>query len=285
MDQAAWNRFKEAMKERARLATFEGRIEQLEVICQRMPGTRPNRPLDVHLEEHSQAWYAEEILRAIRFVRHHLERGQASHAAAEALTVGALAAEAEARLNWPEMRLWLQLADKESKERALVGEVIRTVALAGQISDEYSAKRFGLDMEVEFKDDDGKPTGERLYLQLKSGDSHLKSRKRDGAEIYRIRHEDHAAYWMSQAYPVFLVIANSRGEVRWMEIRDYLKGTKDKGKQLRQIVFTGERFNVESVRRWRDQLLSQRSTHRAKRGRPTRPLHSDGRLRRPPVRG
>ncbi|MBI3418384.1 MAG: DUF4365 domain-containing protein [Verrucomicrobia bacterium] len=147
--------------------------------------------------------------------------------------------------------------DNESKDRALVGDVISTVALAGQIIEEYSAKRYGLDMEIEFKDDDGKPTAKKLYLQLKSGDSHLRRRHKDGAEIFQIHHEHHATHWMNQAYPVFLVIADSNGEVRWMEIRDYLKRESDNGKKtVKQIVFTGERFDVMSVRRWRDKVLT-----------------------------
>jgi len=146
--------------------------------------------------------------------------------------------------------------DSESKDRALVGDVISTVALAGQIVEEYSTKRYGLDMEIEFKDDEGKPTAKKLYLQLKSGDSHLKRRERDGAEIFQIHHPDHAKYWMEQAYPVFLVIGNSEGDVRWMEIRDYLKRESDNGQRpVRQIVFSGERFDVMSVRRWREKVL------------------------------
>ena len=146
--------------------------------------------------------------------------------------------------------------DNESKDRALVGEVISTVALAGQIIEEYSAKRYGLDMELEFKDDEGKPTALKLYLQLKSGDSHLRKRERDGAEVFQIHHEDHAKYWMAQAYPVLLVIANSAGEVRRMEIRDWLKRASDNGKKdVKQIVFQGERFDVMSVRRWREKAL------------------------------
>ena len=61
--------------------------------------------------------------------------------------------------------------DNESKERALVGEVISTVALAGQISREFNVSDHGIDMEIEFKDDAGEATGQKLYLQLKSGDS------------------------------------------------------------------------------------------------------------------
>lgn len=98
----------------------------------------------------------------------------------------------------------------------------------------------------------------KLYLQLKSGDSHLPRRERDGAEVFQIHHDDHAAYWIAQAYPVFLVIASSKGEVRWMEIRDYLKRASDNGKKpVKQITFEGERFDALSVRRWRDRVLGR----------------------------
>ena len=78
-----------------------------------------------------------------------------------------------------------RVLDNESKGRALVGDVISTVSLAGQIAREITVGDWGLDMEIEFKNDSGEATGKRFYLQLKSGDSHLKPRKKDGAEIIR----------------------------------------------------------------------------------------------------
>ena len=118
----------------------------------------------------------------------------------------------------------------------------------------------GLDMEIEFENNNGKLTAKKLYLQLKSGDSHLRRRNTDGAEIFQIHHPDHAAYWMNQAYPVFLVIADSKGNVRWMEIRDYLRRESEGGaKPVKHIVFKGERFDVMAVRCWRDYALSQPS--------------------------
>ncbi|HZT60257.1 MAG TPA: DUF4365 domain-containing protein, partial [Pyrinomonadaceae bacterium] len=67
-----------------------------------------------------------------------------------------------------------------------------------------------------------------------------------------------ARYWMAQPFPVLLVIRNSEGEVRWMEVRDYLKRASGNGeKRVRQIVFEGERFDVMSVRRWRDRALRE----------------------------
>ena len=150
--------------------------------------------------------------------------------------------------------------DNESKERALVGEVISTVALAGQICREFSVSDHGIDMEIEFKNDAGEATGRKLYLQLKSGDSYLRERKRDGSQIFKITKPRHAEYWREQAFPVLLVIRTADGEVRWMEIRDYLKRESGDGKKaVKQIVFEGERFDVMSVRRWRDKALGQGS--------------------------
>jgi small GTP-binding protein len=148
--------------------------------------------------------------------------------------------------------------DNESKERALVGEVISTVALAGQLSREFSISDYGLNMEIEFKSDAGEATGKKLYLHLESGDSSLRKSKGDGVEIFEIKDEGHARYWMEREFPVLLVIRNLEGEVRWMEVRDWLKRASDNGKKsVKQIVFEGERLDVMSVRRWRDKALSQ----------------------------
>jgi hypothetical protein len=116
----------------------------------------------------------------------------------------------------------------------------------------------GIDMEIEFKNDRYEATGQKLYLQLKSGDSHLRERRRDGAKMFTIKDERHARYWMAQAFPVLLVIRNSEGEVRWMEVRDWLKRASDNGKKpVKQIIFEGERFTVMSVRKWREKVLGQ----------------------------
>ena len=65
---------------------------------------------------------------------------------------------------------------------------------------------------------------------------------------------------MEQQFPVMLVLRTSDGSIRWMEIREYLRRESDGGKkQVRQIVFEGERFDVMSVRSWRDRALRQAS--------------------------
>jgi hypothetical protein len=57
-----------------------------------------------------------------------------------------------------------------------------------------------------------------------------------------------------------LVIRTSDGEIRWMDISSYLKRESSSGKTVKQVVFVGERFDVMSVRRWRDKLLVNRAS-------------------------
>jgi hypothetical protein len=96
-----------------------------------------------------------------------------------------------------------------------------------------------------------------LFLHLKSGDSYRRKRRSDRAETFTIKDERHARYWTAQAFPVLLVIRNSDGEVRWMEVRDWLKRESGAGKTpVKRIVFEGERFDVMRVRRWRERMLS-----------------------------
>ncbi|QDV42484.1 translocation protein TolB [Stieleria neptunia] len=147
--------------------------------------------------------------------------------------------------------------DAESKERVLVGEVISTVALAGQICREIQVSDWGLDAEVEFKNDDGQASAKRVWLQLKSGESFLTTRKKDGQAIFKSFNQRQAKYWMEHAEPVMLLIRNSSGEIQWVDIREELRRITNNGeKQVSQIVFDGKRFDVMSVRRWRDVALN-----------------------------
>ncbi|MGO9598909.1 MAG: TIR domain-containing protein [Isosphaeraceae bacterium] len=147
--------------------------------------------------------------------------------------------------------------DNESRELMAVHHTGFIVAEAGQIYRGYTNSDHGIDGEIEFKDDEGRASGKRLYVQLKSGDSYLRKRERDDAEVFRIKKPRWAGYWQQHAYSVMLVIRTSDGEIRWMDVSTYLKRESAGGKAVRQIAFDGERFDVMSVRRWRDRLLKQ----------------------------
>jgi hypothetical protein len=141
--------------------------------------------------------------------------------------------------------------DNESKELILVGHAMAIAGEAGQIFRIVAEPDWGIDAEIEFKDDRGEASGQRVYLQLKSGDSYLYHRQRDDVEVFTIKKPRHAEYWLSQAYPVMLVIRTSDGQIRWMNVTDYLKRH---GPDTRQIVFEGEPFTALNVARLRDRL-------------------------------
>jgi hypothetical protein len=128
----------------------------------------------------------------------------------------------------------------------------------------------GIDMMVEFTDEEGNGIGKGLCLQLKAGNSHLTKRKTDGVEVFAIKKPRWVQTWMKQPYPVMLVIGtfseeDERGvgkqklefsDVRWMEISTVLKQESQNGsKPVRQIEFRGERLDMASVHRWRNKLL------------------------------
>ena len=152
-------------------------------------------------------------------------------------------------------RCRLAAIDNESRELLAVHHTGFTVAEAGQIYRGYTNSDRGIDGEIEFKDDQDRASGKRLYVQLKSGDSYLKKRQRDGAEVFQIKNPRWADYWQQQAYPMMLVIRTVDGEIRWMDVSAYLKRESAGGKAVRQIVIEGERLDAVSVQNWRKRVL------------------------------
>jgi WD40 repeat protein/GTPase SAR1 family protein/DNA-directed RNA polymerase subunit RPC12/RpoP len=142
--------------------------------------------------------------------------------------------------------------DNESRELILLGHAYAIAGEAGQIFRQTSNSDWGIDGEIEFKDSNGKASGHRVYLQLKSGDSYLSKRKSDNQEVFYIKNERHAEYWKAHAYPVMLVIRSSKGEIRWMNATEYLQ---NHGVENRQIVFQGEAFNAANLIYLRDRIL------------------------------
>jgi hypothetical protein len=148
--------------------------------------------------------------------------------------------------------------DAQSRELILVGHAFAIAGEAGQIFRQYSNSDHGIDGEIEFKDDGGNASGKRVYLQLKSGDSYLRHRQRDNADIFDISNPHWAEYWISQAYPVMLVIRTSDGEIRWMNVSEYLKEKKQSGEwPVKQIVFDGEPFTAINLRKMREEFFKE----------------------------
>jgi len=160
--------------------------------------------------------------------------------------------------------------DSRRKGKLLALEVSSRITSSDQKCFEIpSTEDEGIDMELEFTDDDGRGTGKRLYLQLKSGNSHLEKRK-SGVEIFKIKEQRWVDYWLKQPHPVMLVIGTFAkdderfvsknklefAEVRWMEISSILKRESLNGtKSVKQIDFSGERLDMDSIHKWRNKIL------------------------------
>jgi GTPase SAR1 family protein len=142
--------------------------------------------------------------------------------------------------------------DNESRELILVGHATAIAAEAGQIFRPFERADHGIDGEIEFKDNRGRASGKRVYLQLKSGDSYLYHRRRDDVEVFTIKKKRWVEYWLSHPGPVMLVIRTSDGKIRWMNVTDYLQRH---GPDTRQVIFEGEPFTALNVVRARDRVL------------------------------
>jgi hypothetical protein len=144
------------------------------------------------------------------------------------------------------------------KELILVGHAFSIAGEAGQIFRPTSNSDWGIDGEIEFKDFKGNASGQRVYLQLKSGDSYLYER-RDGKEVFIIKSDRLREYWKQHAYPVMLVIRTSDGEIRWMDVSAYLKAPYQELRGERhttnQIIFNGDPFTAVNLQRMRDRLI------------------------------
>jgi WD40 repeat protein len=148
--------------------------------------------------------------------------------------------------------------DTQALEQILIGHMMAISGEANQIFRPVTMFDHGIDGEVEFKDNDGKASGKKIYVQLKSGNSYLRTRKSDSTEVFDVTNDRHLEYWVSQPVDVYLVIRQkdemSRDEaIRWMNVTRYLKQRENK--QSRQIIFTGEKLDASAVWKVRDQFI------------------------------
>jgi small GTP-binding protein len=145
--------------------------------------------------------------------------------------------------------------DNASKRIILEGEFMSLVGKAGQIPRLITNDDNGIDGEIEFRNDKGEASGEKIYVQLKSGNSYLKRRKKDGAYTFQIEKERHIEYWQSHRYDVYLIVRDSDEKLYWMNITQYLRKLEDK--KTRTIVFNREELTVKSLRDLKRARLAQ----------------------------
>jgi hypothetical protein len=148
--------------------------------------------------------------------------------------------------------------DTQAMEQILIGHMMAIAGEANQIFRPVTMFDHGIDGEVEFKDNNGNASGKKIYVQLKSGNSYLRTRKGDGSEVFDVKDTRHLDYWINQPVDVYLVIQhdskmNSGETIRWMNLTHYLKNRNDK--HSRQIIFDGEKLDMEAVWKARDRFF------------------------------
>jgi len=151
-----------------------------------------------------------------------------------------------------------QKQSTQSLEQTLIGHMMAICGEANQVFRPVSMFDYGIDGEVEFRGNDGQPSGKKIYVQLKSGSSHLRTRRSDGREVFDVKNDRHLDYWISQPVDVYLVISQTdertnKETIRWMNVTRYLKNREDK--ESRQIIFDGEALTMEAVWRLRDAFI------------------------------
>jgi hypothetical protein len=63
---------------------------------------------------------------------------------------------------------------------------------------------------VEFKNDKGTASGKKTCVQLKNGDSYLRTRKTDGKPIFYVKNPRHLQYCVDQPVDAYLVIRDAQ---------------------------------------------------------------------------
>ncbi|MEM7015365.1 MAG: DUF4365 domain-containing protein, partial [Verrucomicrobiota bacterium] len=157
----------------------------------------------------------------------------------------------------------IEIKDSRRKGQLLVNEVGSMFLHADQKPMEIPGHLDeGIDMQVEWTDDEGKGTGELIFLQLKAGNSHLYKRK-DGVETFQLK-KKWVTNWLKQPGPVYLVVGtfpeaderDFRGSgdekrfasVRWMEVKEILRERTENGtKTVQKLEFEGEDLNYRTI--------------------------------------
>ncbi len=144
----------------------------------------------------------------------------------------------------------------KNKELVLMDHAFAIAGETGQIFRPYAESDHGIDGEIEFKNRSGRPSGKRILLQFKTGESYLHKRRLDNAEIFQIKRQRWAARWRERSGPVMMVYRTSDHVIRWMDIRAYMKEKSGEGKRrVRQFAFDGRPFTAIHLQRMRDRLL------------------------------
>lgn len=147
--------------------------------------------------------------------------------------------------------------DTQALEQILIGHMMAICGEANQIFRPVTSSAHGIDGEVEFKDEDGRASGKKIYVRLKARVSYMPAHSFESGPVPVVKDEGHFEHWTNQPADVYLVVRDDEERIRWMNVTRHLKhiGGKMTGGRINSIVFAGERLDAPAVWRVRDEYF------------------------------
>jgi len=138
--------------------------------------------------------------------------------------------------------------DTQALEQILTGHLMAICGEANQLFKVISITSEFITGEIEFKDNNGKPSGKKISVFL------LKKSYKDTDKTYRKYVIELDSGFRPNDESGWLVIRDAEETIRWMNITEYLKIPK-----RQKIVFEGEKLDATALWREWDRHISMRS--------------------------
>jgi small GTP-binding protein len=148
-----------------------------------------------------------------------------------------------------------QEKDTQALEQILIGHMFAVCGEANQVFNLQPVTATGqrMDGEIEFRDDNGRLSGYRIYVELKTWIWRLGAAERLSEHELILNSSHYTQYLHDATADLYLVIRDRDETIRWMNITRYLKEREDK--RSKRIVFDGERLDAPAIWRVRDQFF------------------------------
>lgn len=148
--------------------------------------------------------------------------------------------------------------DTYALEQILFGHLMATCGETNQVFRRLENVGPGIDGEIEFRDDDGKLSGKKIYVQVKSWNYFSRAKQKDGTEIFALDSPGYFESWINQQADLYLVVRwtdeiTKTQSIRWMNVSSYIANKRDRMNQ--HIVFEGDKLDMEAVWKLRDRFL------------------------------
>jgi WD40 repeat protein/RNase P subunit RPR2 len=147
--------------------------------------------------------------------------------------------------------------DTQALEQIYRGHMMAIAGEANQMFRAIPIENYGINGELEFRDNDGQPSGKRIYLHFIGGNSHLRPQS-ETRDVFHVSNERYLDHWMNLPIDVYLVLrrgdeTTGQSVIEWMNVSCYLKNRTEK--RILKIAFAGEKLDMEEMWRVRDQFF------------------------------